>query len=165
VDTQAIAARLTALKERFDNYYYDTDLSVADMRFLLAHVETLTQQVAALKDELAGHPVLKTEWQQLNEALAAERQMRSEVASRAERAEQENAQLRRAYLEARVAMCQAEQQRDAAHAALRRYEQLINELKAARLDPGHESLIAIDRDKAAARVLAADVALLKGIGC
>jgi hypothetical protein len=82
VDTQAIAARLTALKERFDNYYYDTDLSVADMRFLLAHVETLTQQVAELTEELAGRPVLVTEWQKLtHRAVEAEQQRDAAIAA------------------------------------------------------------------------------------
>jgi chromosome segregation ATPase len=113
------------------SYPYTDPNAEKDVEKLCAHVETLTQQVAELKEELAGHPVLKTEWQQLNEALAAERQMRSEVASRAECAERENARLtaERDEAEARAVdaifrMKQAEQQRDAAHAALK---QIVDE--------------------------------------
>jgi outer membrane murein-binding lipoprotein Lpp len=86
-DTQAIAARLTAIAERRRRAVAGDPYPFADIDTLSAHVETLTLQVAELTAE--------------------------------------NAQLRRAYLEARTGMCQAEQQRDSAHVALKAAQEAL----------------------------------------
>jgi BioD-like phosphotransacetylase family protein len=83
VDTQAIAARLTAIAKRLDllNQFGHTRDEI-DLLFLLAHVETLTQQVAELTEELAGRPVLVTEWQKLtHRAVEAEQQRDAAIAA------------------------------------------------------------------------------------
>ncbi len=131
---QAIAARLTAkqIAEQFlGEKSYDSQqeilhaftvsaLTHAIERAMSAHVETLTQQVAELRDETRNN---------FNNAMRN--------LDRAERAEQENARLTADLIVAKESMRmmvenvkslqlygkQAEQQRDAAHAALTRYGQ------------------------------------------
>jgi uncharacterized protein (DUF3084 family) len=137
----ARAARLTAIAERLkmaeaEPGWYDNDL-----RFLLAQVETLTQQVAELK---AGRVPCKV--CNGNDDAAAENaecyNCRQKPYRDLEAAEQENAALRReadiirqenarltaeakddlrVMVEEGEQLRQAEQQRDAAHAALVRF--------------------------------------------
>ncbi len=110
-DTQAIAARLTAIAERLDRLEQLTGQSTehGDVRWILAHVETLTQQVAELTEQREQYHDDAVHFASLNT-----------------KAEQENARLTadikgwlKMLYESDANLEQAEQQRDAAHAALR----------------------------------------------
>jgi hypothetical protein len=93
---QARAARLTAIAERLNQLEQLTGQSttLGDVRFLLAHVETLTQQVAELRQYEMSHSAI--------------------IRTQAAYIESYKAQGEAALIRAE----QAEQQRDAAHAAL-----------------------------------------------
>ncbi len=136
-DTQARAARLTALEaEREIDPYWVFSKQWRDLAHdLSAHVETLTQQVADLT-KLAD---LRLD---INKTLTRQH---NEWKAQAERAEQKNARLTAEnkrlmianpdgalcllsdYKEQRTRAEQAEQQRDAAHAALREIRALAHD--------------------------------------
>jgi predicted nucleic acid-binding Zn-ribbon protein len=94
-DTQAIAARLTAIAERLNQLEQLTGQSttLGDVRFLLAHVETLERE----KSELTA-------------ALHASERFRAEDAGHS-----------------LVAQNELRQQRDTAHAALRKLQPFLEE--------------------------------------
>jgi regulator of replication initiation timing len=147
----ARAARLTAIAElerfaeqlrcRYGDEHYcpncDNSMPTASeclaaAQPLLAHVETLTQQVAqlsAVKEALKREhdtrcderDAARQENARLKDALIGSAIDRGKAEQENARLTAENAQLRRAYLEARTGMCQAEQQRDTVHAALRTF--------------------------------------------
>ncbi len=99
------AARLTAIAERLKRSVENGDVSMVDeanWRFLLAHVETLTQQVA---DWAAANEVIRQDFEDAKEENA---RLTAEVGVRAQD-----------HIEAHYRAKAAEQQRDAAHAALR----------------------------------------------
>ncbi len=87
---QAIAARLTAIAERLrkitpKQFYVDHDM-VNDCRWLLAHVETLTQQVA---DWAATNEVIRQDFEDAKEEnarLTAELQAFQERQAREDKA-------------------------------------------------------------------------------
>jgi predicted RNase H-like nuclease (RuvC/YqgF family) len=118
-DTQAIAARLTAIAERLKNGYWthaghvDQDALTNDLKFVSAHVETLTQQVAELERKETGYKVaienLKHSIRALGDQVNKDGAELETLRSRFE-----------AKTDTNLLQKQAEQQRDTAHAALKR---------------------------------------------
>jgi chromosome segregation ATPase len=143
---QAIAARLTAIAERLENLarWADEDVrenakdlrkyqmghpdqfvspeeiegwadlmdgAVADLRFLSAHVETLTQQVAELQASVRQHIADVAE---LDDECAALKQENARLTADYDK-------LLTSWAECKQLKTQAEQQRDAALAALRKF--------------------------------------------
>jgi hypothetical protein len=112
---QAIVARLTAIAERRRKAVAGDPYPFADIDFLSAHVETLTQQVvelkAAAKDDLR---VMVEESEQLEQAEQENARLTADliVAKESMRMMVENVKSLQLYGK------QAEQARDTAHAAL-----------------------------------------------
>ncbi len=121
----ARAARLKAIAERLDRtdpYRWLQDID--DLRFLLAHVETLTQQVAELtklrlsqRIDIDRFMAQIRNLQQENARLTADRDAFKDSEREALKVVAQQYAWR---VEAQQAAAKAEQQRDAAHAALRK---------------------------------------------